>query len=377
MSARSPRLAAVLAAAIALPAVRAQEPIPAPATGARELPEPAVLLERFAGLDFRRKAVIVRTLQRQLATLDDPALRRIAAWRTDTAGLPDARSEPLVFDPARWASEEHAAGRAPSRTPIARDDPRWQRLAQRYARPPWLPELRREVDYDWADGRLVRLQPLDYDALFANAAYGFAPGTDEALAGILLRLDRAGGERQRKLGTWFAHTYCDLEAHCYPGITLYDAWYSGEQVDVPDVDAIPFAWEILGQRSLRSPLSGPPRDRLYEAIRDAALEYRQHRTLLEAAAAAYVRAAPTMDPTYALLVPRFHYLFATRGDDVEAVVDVVRREGRDGVIDEVDAAVRRPDGEAWQIREAHKTELATMELRIRRLAADALERLGG
>src|SRR5690606_28620521 len=170
---------------------------------------------------------------------------------------------------------------------------------------------------------------------------------------------------------------CDLEARAFPGITLYDAWYSGEIVDVPDVDAVPYARELLGDRSLVSPLSGPPRDRLYAAIRAGALRYRIHRSICEAAAGAFVAAEPRMDPIYARLVPRLHYLFATCDDDVERVAREVARLGRDGMIGAVDASVQEGNGTAFEVREARRRELAETAARIRSLALATLERLGG
>ena len=181
----------------------------------------------------------------------------------------------------------------------------------------------------------------------------------------------------RKLADWYGHAYCDLDAHSYPGLTLYDVWYSGKVVDIPDVDAIPFAHQILGKTSMRSPLSGPPRDRLYQEIAAASGRYRTHRTLCEAAAAAFVAAEPDMDPRYALMVPRFHYLFAKHDDDLDEVVKVILASDRDTLLREVDEKIRQPDGTAWELREGRKKELTTMHARIRTLAKNALDQFGG
>lgn len=342
---------------------------------AQEPPDVDAAIERFAGLDFRRKAVVLRTVQRQLAQLDDPALRRIAGLKLDVTALPEAPSAPPIHDPADYARDEHDAGRAPSRRVVPADAPAHRAVRERFARPAFLPDLIAQVRYDWTTGEIVRGPELGYDELFANAARGWAPGTDQAIAVILNALDRSG--EQRALAKWFGHAYCDLGARAFPPVTLYDAWYSGEIVDVPDVDAIPFAWDILGWKRYRSPLSGPPRDRLYEEIRRAALRHRKHRTLCEAAAAAFVRAEPVMDPTYARLVPRFHYLWSTSDDDLGKLAAILDGADRDQLLEAVDTKIRQPEGTDWAIREARRTELEEMQQRVTAIALAALERFGG
>lgn len=335
----------------------------------------AAAIERFAGLDFRRKAVVIRTIQRQLGHLDDPALRRIAAMTIEVSSLPDAPARPPIHDPSIHAREEHDAGRAPSRTIVPPGAPAHRAVRERFARPAFMPELIREIRYDWQSGRIVKADALGYDDLFANFVHGFAPGSDHAVARVQQALDVEPA--QRALARWFGHAYCDLEARAFPPITLYDAWYSGKVVDVPDVDAIPFARDVLGWKSYRSPLSGPPRDRLYEEIRRHALKHRVHRTMCEAAAAAFVRAEPDMDPTYARLVPRFHYLFARLDDDVEAVVQKLADIDRDRLVEEIDANVELPDGEAFRIRDGRRQQLAEMQAKVSATALAALEEYGG
>lgn len=337
--------------------------------------DPDAWIRRFAELGFRQKAVIIRTVQRQVELLPDPLIARIRRLQVDVTELPEAPESAPVHDPTTWAKDEHEAGRAPSRKPLSRESEAWQDAARRFARPAYLPSLRREVRYDWQSGRIVREPSLDYVDVFANLAHGHPPGTDHAIARILATLD--ADSAARPLAAWFGHAYCDLDAHSYPGLTFYDAWYSGEIIDVPDVDAIPFARQVLGDRRLRSPLSGPPRDRLYQEIANASKRYRIHRTTAEAAAAAWIAAAPDMDPMYALLVPRFHYLYASHEDDLEEVAAIVRSEDRDRILADVDDRIRQTDGTAWEVREGRAREIAATRARIQELARAALERFAG
>lgn len=332
-------------------------------------------LTRFQELGFRQKAAVVRAIERSLDGVENPLLARLRDWRYDVESLPAAAGAPPIHDPSRYAKAEHEAGRAPERTVVLPGVEAHEAIRQRFARPPFLPDLSPEVVYDWGRGEVVRTTPLGYDELFANALHGYAPGTDHVIARVLAALDQ--DDEQRKLAAWFGHAYCDLEARAFPPVTFYDAWYSGRTVDVPDVDAIPFAWEILGWKRYRSPLSGPPRDRLYDAIRDAALRHRVHRTQCEAAAAAAVCAEPRMDPMYALLVPRFHFLWQDVDDDLDALVDRLQGKDRGALLEEVDRRIREPSGTAYERRELRRRELADLAAQVRDLARAALARFGG
>ncbi len=358
----APRLGAWMTLTLALAA---------PGARSQDAPE----LARFRELGFRQKAAVIRAIERSLEGTEDPLLQRLGRWRYDVDSLPPAPSGPPIHDPKRYAQSEHEAGRAPTRTIVPPDTKPHPELAARFARPAFLPDLIAEVRYGWTTGQVVRGPTLGYDELFANALHGYAPGTDHAVARALAALDQ--DEEQRRLAEWFGHAYCDLEARAFPPITFYDAWYSGRTVDVPDVDAIPFAWDILELRRYRSPLSGPPRDRLYEAIRDAALRHRIHRTQCEAAAAAAIAAEPAMDPMYALLVPRFHFLWQDVEDDLDALVARLAGKDRTAILDEVDRRIREPSGTAFERRELRRRELNALSERVRGLARAALDRFGG
>jgi hypothetical protein len=84
-----------------------------------------------------------------------------------------------------------------------------------------------------------------------------------------------------------------------------------------------------------------------------------------------------MDPMYALLVPRLHYLWANLDDDLEALAAKLGAEDRDELLEAVDRAIREPDGRAHAIREGRREALAALEERVRGIALAALERFGG
>jgi len=90
-----------------------------------------------------------------------------------------------------------------------------------------------------------------------------------------------------------------------------------------------------------------------------------------------VRAAPMMDATYARLVPRFHYLWATLADDPETLAAKLSSATRDQMLVEVDDRIRDPSGAAYEVREGRRRELAELEAWIAAVALAALDRFGG
>jgi hypothetical protein len=314
------------------------------------------------------RQAVVRVLSRQVQRDPLPVIQRIVS-RQKTFDLYPLASHPTWHDPARWAK-----GVAPQRTPVAAGTPAHAAVRQQIPRVSYLPELRQAVFYDWARGRVVRrAQPLSDEESFANLLAGYPPGSDETVAQALAVLDQ--GRAFAKVAAWAEHLYADLDAKAYESITLYEAWYSGTIVSVPDVDAVPFAVEILATQAFKSPIpAGPARTRLYQQIAGTMFEYRKYRTLREAAAAAAVAAEPEIDSTYQPLLPRFHYLYAVSNEDHLKVADQLKHLGsREEFLAWADRNVKQ-SAEAYEQREERKKELQHMAVGIRRRALDALAR---
>src|SRR5690606_33114090 len=136
-------------------------------------------------------------------------------------------------------------------------------------------------------------------------------------------------------------------------------------VDVPDVDAIPFEQRVLGKKTFRSPIpANARRAALYQRIQERAIAFRKYRTLREAAAMAFLRAEPVMDPTYAPLVPRFHYLYARGDGDVGAVAGLLAgSRDRDALIAAMDAQIAAEQG--YDSRSKRKQGLEDMHRWLR------------
>ncbi len=327
----------------------------------------AEALRRFDALPLLRQAMVVRRVEQRLREMqDEPALARIANLHEAEEDLPVRGPRPH-FDPDEWTG-----GVAVARVVIPPTDPRHVAVRAAAPRVDVLADLHRHVAYDWAKGTLVKEPKApSFRERFENLLHGYAPGTDHAFAKVQAALD--WDARQAPLRAYFEHAYADLDGGVYEGVTIYEAWYGGNTLNMPDVDVIPFAVQVLGDRSYRSPIPADARrTRLYAQIRDKALAYRQYKTTIEAGAAAFVCADPQMDEMYARMVPRFHYLWKTHGDDVARVHGALTAlRTRDRLIAEVDNTVVS-DPEAMARRDGRKRELATMATRVREAALTAL-----
>ncbi len=325
----------------------------------------AEILESFAMLRSTQKAMLIARVRNHLLQTS-PAMQRIHALAVDPYELPEVEPIP-IFDPRKTAR-----GKAPDRKVIEPDAKAHQRVRAKFSRTQLLGDLQTHVVYDWCRGRLAAKEvPLDYERTFTNMLNGYPPGTDHAVARIMAELD--DDEAMRGIAHWFGHTYADLKAKAYRDVTLYDAWYSGEVVMVPDVDAIPFAHDVLGRTEMQSPLSGRPRDELYEAIKQSALLYRKYRSLREAAAAAFVRADPKMDEMYARLVPRFHVLYPECDDSLEKLNKLLKKRDRDSLLADVDRRVKDRESKAWGLRLAREKELKDLAASTRATAIAQLK----
>lgn len=324
-------------------------------------------LARFEALPILRQVMVTRRAEQRLAAESDPSLRRILDLRVDEAALPPP-PQAVHFDPVEWTQ-----GVAPARYIIAETDPRHRAVSAAMPAVVVLPDLSRSVHYDWRTGTIVKSKEgSTWRDRFANLLRGYPPNADAAYARVLAALDV--DVKQRKLADYFEHTYADRNAGVYAGVTLYQAWYAGETIEMPDVDAIAYAVRILGDTSYHAPIPADARrDRLYAKIQASALSYRKYRTMLEAAAAAFVCAEPEMDEMYARLAPRFHYLFKTSGDDLDRARHTLAQLGsRQALIDWVDAAVVG-DETAMERRESRGEELAAMAKKVRAAALRALD----
>jgi hypothetical protein len=320
----------------------------------------------FRELGAEAKRDTVRGIVAKVALDPDPLVQQIVWLAKSFETYPIETPRPF-HDPEVWAK-----GVAPKRTLVREGAPAHRKVREKFPAIEVLPDLHKAVRYDWGTGKVERAAaPLTDEQAFENLLRGYPPGADAAVAHVQEMLDRDrphGAEAE-----YFEHLYADLDAKVYEGITIYEAWYSSELMDVPDVDAIPFAVQILKTREYVSPIpAGPHRTALYERIRTRALAFRKYRTLRESAAAAFVCARPLVDPLYEPLIPRLHCVFATSAGLAETVSWVRQLEGRDQFLAAIDRRMREDDG-ASKAGEERRARLIEMAGRIRDLALAGLE----
>lgn len=345
---------AALAATVLAPA---QDPPAAP-------PDAADLIARFTALSTDKRSQVLRNLERRLQREGDDAVQRVVARRKGRDAYPPMAER-------RWFLPEEYAPVAKPRSLVGADSGLHRAATKGMVHATPLPDLAAEVFFDPATGTIVRTPaPIDDLATFANLARGYPPGSDEAIAAVLAAL--AGDAEQRRLAAWFGHLYADRDGHVFAGTTLFDAWASGNTIEMPDTDVIAFARDVLGTRSFVAPLPADRRrDRLYEKVQEAFTRHRDHTALSTALAGTFVAAAPPIDPAYQSLLPRCHWLWATRHDDPAKVAGFVSDTGdRAAVLRAVDAAMERDGGPGEQ----RSRDLADLAIWLRHLAAAEIAR---
>lgn len=346
-----------------LPALAAQDPAPVTTTPASA----ADLLARFQALPAAKRTEVVRSLEGRLQRAGDEAIQRVVA-RTKGRGAYPPQPKP------RWLSPADFAPNATPRALVTKDNELHSASTRGMAPQPVTADLTVGVVYDWSTATIVQASTaLTDEHVFTNLVNGHLPGSDEAMAIVLAALD--GDAEQKRNATLFGHLYADRDGRVFAGITLYDAWNSGKQIEMPDTDAIAFARQILGTSSFSAPLPADRRrDRLYAKMREAFATHREYRSLRNALAATFSTAAPKLDPAYESLVPRCHWLWAQCDDDLPRMAERLRRTAdRTALLQEVDAAMAT-DASAGVRRAQDLADLAT---HLRALAEHEIARANG
>src|SRR5690606_37332929 len=114
---------------------------------------------------------------------------------------------------------------------------------------------------------------------------------------------------QRVALAGFAHAYTDREGNVFP-LSLYDAWSSGLEIEMPDVDALGIAHEVLGETTRwKAPIPAAQHDELYALISERFQAARPYRGLREALAACWLAAEPVLWDGFGETAPELHALW--------------------------------------------------------------------
>lgn len=292
----------------------------------------------------------------------------------DDPGLWPVVAPAAWFDPA-----EHAPGQPIPRRLLDPDERRVRSMREdvEERRPPR--RLRSSWVYDWARGEVRRDTPAGAEEArarsFENALAGFPPDLDLAEALVLARLD--GGHERTALGA-FAHLYTDRNGRAFPGITLYDAWAAGVEIEMPDVDVLGIVHTVLDDwTSYRAPVPSSKHKKLYARVGDVFRAARRYRGLREAFARAYLIGTPVSPDGYGEAFGRFHALWDVHGSDPGALVEELPVEADDWGAFLEDLAERcRKDEELWRQGVNRQATLEADRARVRGMLVWVLEQLG-
>lgn len=298
----------VLAAlAAAAPAVgrRPQEPEPPPAAPAPERAD-SELRAAWKRLAPEKRREVLEWVRFELefeGSFQQGLLRHAlgSASRPPTDWPPAA--PPPVYDPT-----VHAPAQPIARKPLPADGARARELRVRvFARVP-ARKLDSAWSYDYGSGELRRGERAgELDRRFENLLAGFPEDLDLAEALVELRLDDGA---QRVALAAFGHAYADRGGAVFPGVTLYDAWCSGIQMEMPDVECLGLVHDILGDwKTWRAPVPAGRQRELYGRIEGLFQAAHRHRGLRHALARAYFVADPVLRDGYGPHVERFHALW--------------------------------------------------------------------
>ena len=182
--------------------------------------------------------------------------------------------------------------------------------------------LRSAWTYDYVD-RVLRQGPDvgDPERIFENALAGFPPRLDLAEALVERALDDGS---QREVLKAFAHAYSDRAGTVIPGVTLYDAWSSGKQMEMPDVECLGILHDLTDDwRSFKAPVPDSKHKKLYDKIGKLFVPAHHHRGLRHAIAQCYLIGTPVLRDGYQESLDRFHALWEQKSSTPSSMLEAL------------------------------------------------------
>lgn len=189
--------------------------------------------------------------------------------------------------------------------------------------------FRPAVVYDWASGEIVTVARWDDPERVAMvAAAGFTPYTDVVEAWVTKALDDRSMAEHAKA---FGHAYSDRNGRAFKELTLYHAWSSGAELEMPDVECLGIIHSLDDDwKTYVAPVPPRQHQKLYSTIAGHFSDYRKFRGLRDAAARAYSQSSPKLPRGYARTLKRLHGFWESAGSDPQKL------------------AKELPDAKAWE-----------------------------
>ncbi|MBI5431985.1 MAG: hypothetical protein HZA52_04055 [Planctomycetes bacterium] len=251
---------------------------------------------RDVALHFAEEARWLEGLQSALIA------HALSLEETDPGFFPEA-GEPPFFDPKLHAPaqpiprERLDPHSAPAREAVERMKKREPKTG-----------LDAAFRYDWARREIVRSGDAEApERVFANGLAGHPPRYDLALAIVERTLDR--GDQAKALAA-FGHAYTDRAGAVFPGLTLYDAWASGTEIEMPDVDVLGVVHDVLGDwKTWKAIIPASQHDAIYDEVGKHFLRARDYRSLRNALAWTYLSGSVALADAYVGHRLRLHGLW--------------------------------------------------------------------
>lgn len=285
------------------PAKPAAEPAAKPS--AREL-EDAAARAAFVRLTPAAKKDVVDFLTLETGHLQS-FQASLVTWVTKRAdrdaGSWKARTPPPFFDPV-----VHAPAQPTPRTWLAEGSALSNAATKEILGGVPVRALAPGYVYDYATLEIVRVRVNDeLQRVFDNALAGFPPDLDLAEALVERALDDGS---EKDAAEAFAHAYTDRSGNVYPGITLYDAYASQSEFEMPDVDVLGIIHTLFPDANApKAPIPGAQQEALYKKIGGAFIALHRHRSLRHALALAYLEGTATLRDGYQGNLDNFHALW--------------------------------------------------------------------
>jgi len=298
---------------------------------------------------------------------------RLIRYAVELAGIDvgffEAAGETPFFAPTT-----HAPRQPIPRTRLAPDDPVAQKVVKRMLRGVPAQVLVPSWRYDWGTGRVVyTADPEDPARLFENALHGYPPNADLAQAIVERALDDG---KLRKEHAAFDHAYTDRDGRVYP-LTLYDAWASGAEMEMPDVDCLGVVHTIDDEwRRWVGPVPPEKQDALYDLVGEHFSRARRHRGLRVALAMTYVVADARLRDGYPAHIDRLHSLWDEHASSPEELARALPSpEKWAEFLEKWSIAVDR-SLEKTQAGQVRRATLLADSARVRALLVGILDELG-
>jgi hypothetical protein len=315
------------------------------------------------------RAATIELFQEKLAQLDTSQLalvRELVSEEYVDVATIEERQRGIQYDP-----KKHAPQQPILRNWLDADDPRVGAVYEQFYGQRDPSALIAAYVYDWPTRKIVRTRaPDDIEAVFANAANGYPPGLDLALAVVERELDDGDLDR---IQSAFGHVYTDLDGFVYPQTTLYDAWASGFEIAMPDVDALGVIHDLFDDwNTWQAPIPGREHEHLYATIGGEYRKIRRYRTLREALA----RLLLIGDPASSLYLPartNLHAVWARSGSKVAKLKRQLpdQAEQEEWIAEWV--ANCKEDEKLWQAGQHRHTRLRADSEEVAKALGDAMQ----